>query len=209
MQRQFPTLGLRDDSGVQNKAHDPGPEDNDRPRRWTRSRTRNRNTNRPGKRGIGGYPYRINMTASNTRARCSNWDSRRCPEKQSRDRNRCYKLAKFHMRPPTNIAGSGQLTPGIYRPQQAAPTSRSTGYSATFSFLNSRHKKKDRLAAASPKSDQMFDQAASAAVLFRFLRQPSRPNAPRPEAKSGRVAGSGVSAILPPVIPMGGPLSAP
>src|ERR1019366_9996834 len=35
-----------------------------------------------------------------------------------------------------------------------------------------------------------FDQAASA---FRFLRQPSRPNAPRPEAKSGRAAGRGVA----------------
>jgi hypothetical protein len=35
-----------------------------------------------------------------------------------------------------------------------------------------------------------FDQAASAA--FRFLRQPSRPKAPRPVAKSGRAAGSGV-----------------
>ena len=32
-----------------------------------------------------------------------------------------------------------------------------------------------------------------AAAFFRFLRQPSRPNAPRPEAKSGRAAGSGVA----------------
>jgi len=34
-----------------------------------------------------------------------------------------------------------------------------------------------------------FDQAATkAAVFFRFLRHPSRPNAPRPVAKSGRAA---------------------
>ena len=31
----------------------------------------------------------------------------------------------------------------------------------------------------SPKAIRCFDQAASAAA-FRFLRQPSRPNAPRP-----------------------------
>jgi len=30
-----------------------------------------------------------------------------------------------------------------------------------------------------------------AAIAFRFLRQPSRPSAPRPVAKSGRVAGTG------------------
>jgi hypothetical protein len=49
------------------------------------------------------------------------------------------------------------------------------------------------LAAVSPKSDQVFDQAAAiAAASFRFLRQPSRPIAPRPAAKSGRAAGSGV-----------------
>jgi hypothetical protein len=30
---------------------------------------------------------------------------------------------------------------------------------------------------------------------FRFLRQPSRPSAPRPVAKSGRAAGNGVVAI--------------
>ena len=39
-------------------------------------------------------------------------------------------------------------------------------------------KQKDRYAAVSPKSDQVcFDQAAA---FFRFLRQPSRPNRPRP-----------------------------
>jgi hypothetical protein len=36
-----------------------------------------------------------------------------------------------------------------------------------------------------------YDHAAAA---FRFLRQPSRPNAPRSVAKSGRAAGSGVHA---------------
>jgi hypothetical protein len=46
-------------------------------------------------------------------------------------------------------------------------------------------KKKDRLAAVSPKSDQVFfDQVT--AELSRFLRQPSRLNRPRPVAKSGR-----------------------
>src|SRR5689334_3979599 len=34
------------------------------------------------------------------------------------------------------------------------------------------------------------------AVLFRFLRQPSKPTAPRPVAKSGREAGSGVGTRL-------------
>ena len=37
-----------------------------------------------------------------------------------------------------------------------------------------------------------FDQAASAAALF-FLRQPSSPKPPRPVAKSGSAAGSGVA----------------
>jgi len=32
------------------------------------------------------------------------------------------------------------------------------------------------------------------AICFRFLRQPSSPNAPSPVAKSGRAAGSGVVA---------------
>ena len=42
-------------------------------------------------------------------------------------------------------------------------------------------------------SNRCFDQAAASA--FRFLRQPSRPNAPRPQAKSGSAAGSGVASI--------------
>ena len=37
-----------------------------------------------------------------------------------------------------------------------------------------------------------FDQAATVRA-FRFLRQPSRPNAPRPVAKSGRAAGRGTT----------------
>jgi len=37
-----------------------------------------------------------------------------------------------------------------------------------------------------------IDQAAACA--FRFLRQPSRPNAPKPVAKSGSAPGSGVEA---------------
>jgi hypothetical protein len=46
-------------------------------------------------------------------------------------------------------------------------------------------------AAISPKSDYLFDYA-TAAVFFRFLRQLSRPNAPRPVAKSGNADLSGV-----------------
>jgi hypothetical protein len=38
-----------------------------------------------------------------------------------------------------------------------------------------------------------FTDQAATATAFRFLRQPSRPIAPRPVAKSGRVAGSGVT----------------
>ena len=54
-------------------------------------------------------------------------------------------------------------------------------------------KQKDRLAAVSPKFDWVyFDQAAIACAFF-FLRQPSRPNAPRPVVNSGKAAGSGVS----------------
>jgi len=50
------------------------------------------------------------------------------------------------------------------------------------------------LAAVSPKSDQAVCQAAAiAAAFFRFLRQPSRPIAPRPVAKSGKAAGRGVA----------------
>ena len=37
-----------------------------------------------------------------------------------------------------------------------------------------------------------LDQAAVIAAPLRFLRQPNKPNAPRPVAKSGRAAGSGV-----------------
>ena len=42
-----------------------------------------------------------------------------------------------------------------------------------------------------PNAHARSFQAAIAAP-FRFLRQPSRPNAPRPVAKRGRAAGSGV-----------------
>ena len=59
----------------------------------------------------------------------------------------------------------------------------------------SRQKRKDRLAAVSPKSELCFDQAAACA--FRFLRQPSRPNAPRPVANRGRAPGSGTGFMAP------------
>src|SRR5690349_7094501 len=38
-----------------------------------------------------------------------------------------------------------------------------------------------------------FEADYATACAFRFLRQPSRPNPPRPVAKSGSAAGSGVS----------------
>ena len=42
-----------------------------------------------------------------------------------------------------------------------------------------------------------FAQAAArAAAAFRFLRQPNKPIAPRPVAKSGSAAGSGVAVIV-------------
>ena len=43
----------------------------------------------------------------------------------------------------------------------------------------------------------LFDQAAIAAV-FRFLRRPSRPNAPRPLAKRGNAPGRGTGLVLRP-----------
>ena len=52
---------------------------------------------------------------------------------------------------------------------------------------------KDRLAAVSPRS---FLLCVTQRVLldFFFLRQPSRPNVPRPVAKRGNAAGKGVPA---------------
>src|SRR5262249_56748354 len=44
-----------------------------------------------------------------------------------------------------------------------------------------------------------IDQAAA----FRFLRQPSRPNAPRPVAKSGKAVGSGTALSCPRISPPG------
>ena len=59
-----------------------------------------------------------------------------------------------------------------------------------------QHIQKDRqLRRSLRNSIRCLDQAAGAAA-FRFLRQPSRPNAPRPVAKSGRAAGSGVGVKL-------------
>ena len=56
-----------------------------------------------------------------------------------------------------------------------------------------RNKKKDRQCSGlSEIRSGVFDQAATR--VFRFLRQPSRPNAPRPVAKSGNAAGNGVEA---------------
>ena len=42
-------------------------------------------------------------------------------------------------------------------------------------------------------SIKSFDQAAA----FRFLRQPSRPSAPRPMAKSGSAPGRGTTCTVP------------
>jgi hypothetical protein len=59
-----------------------------------------------------------------------------------------------------------------------------------------RHKQKDRLSRRSLRNPiRCVDQAtAITAAPFRFLRQRNRPSAPRPVAKSGRAAGSGVTA---------------
>jgi hypothetical protein len=45
---------------------------------------------------------------------------------------------------------------------------------------------------ATPIADNIVAVSADAAAAFRFLRQPNKPNAPRPVAKSGKAAGSGV-----------------
>ena len=60
----------------------------------------------------------------------------------------------------------------------------------------SRHKQKvRRLLAGLPPDVRVSARryAATCAAAFRFLRQPSRPNAPRPVAKRGRAAGMGVT----------------
>jgi hypothetical protein len=66
------------------------------------------------------------------------------------------------------------------------------GQKQTHAPQHNWHKKKDRQRAGPSKIRSGFFQVASAAA-FLFLRQPSRPNAPRPEAKSGRAAGRGVA----------------
>ena len=76
----------------------------------------------------------------------------------------------------------------------------------TFSERESRHLLAQQQATFRGRSDtfrwsfrnpiRCLDQAAAIAVLFlRFLRQPSRPIAPRPVANSGNVAGSGVGDV--------------
>jgi hypothetical protein len=69
-------------------------------------------------------------------------------------------------------------------PYTATPAKRA--YQRFFRIV--RANKKGRLAAAI----LCFVQAATACA-FRFLRQPNRPIAPRPVAKSGSAAGSGVA----------------
>jgi hypothetical protein len=44
--------------------------------------------------------------------------------------------------------------------------------------------------------DLFVRKVRDSATAFFFLRQPSRPNPTRPEAKSGRVAGSGAAWAL-------------
>ena len=73
--------------------------------------------------------------------------------------------------------------------------SHSLGHMQTHA-LQHAVKQKDRLARRSLRNlIRCFGQAASAVAAFFFLRQPSKPNAPRPVAKSGRAAGSGVDVI--------------
>ena len=74
--------------------------------------------------------------------------------------------------------------------QTFAPQKVMSALPATATWDSTRVNKKPR--AIRPRVSwprTKLDQAA----CFRFLRQPSRPNAPRPVAKSGSVAGSGVA----------------
>ena len=75
---------------------------------------------------------------------------------------------------------------GHVRCNSVCPLCANSGHSPTRPL-----KQKDRLVAVSPKSDHRFDQAVACA--FRLLRQPSRPNAPRPVAKSGSAPGKSPS----------------
>jgi hypothetical protein len=57
---------------------------------------------------------------------------------------------------------------------------------------DSAQKERPPPTAASPKSNYLFDQAA-ARVFFRFQHLARKPITPRPVAKIGRAAGSGVA----------------
>src|SRR6516225_9993671 len=56
--------------------------------------------------------------------------------------------------------------------------------------IGSKQKPRDILPGV--KSSPSKNNYAFKVVAFFFLRQPSRPNAPRPEAKRGRAAGKGM-----------------
>jgi hypothetical protein len=59
------------------------------------------------------------------------------------------------------------------------------------------HRTKGMTASASFESSiWCFDHVAIAAVFFRFLRQPNKPSAPRPDANRGRAAGAGGSVCV-------------
>jgi hypothetical protein len=83
-----------------------------------------------------------------------------------------------------------------HEPTHALQHDRPHDYPVTtcFSSSSSAKRKTASRGGLSEVRSGVFDQAAaSAEAFFRFLRQPNRPNAPRPLAKSGRAAGSGVA----------------
>ncbi len=95
------------------------------------------------------------------------------------------------------IAAADRRLVGVrFGPSSASRTAANIAASARAELVK-RLEKKDRLTVVSPKTIKRFDQAAaSAATFFRFLRQPNRPSASRPEAKRGKAVGIGVALTL-------------
>src|SRR5208283_102818 len=107
-------------------------------------------------------------------------------------------VAAMHSRSPIwviNVILSGLRPCPLFiqsLPNRCIATSDVQGHNRTHALQHDRDKKKDRQLRRSLRNPiRCFAQAASAAA-FRYLRQPSRPIAPRPVAKSGSAAGSGV-----------------
>src|SRR5579883_66904 len=83
------------------------------------------------------------------------------------------------------------MLPGTTSGDESSPPLRAVFYRFTSGDDIGQQKERGRLAAAPPCPRVLFVQTTTCA--FRFLRQPNRPIAPRPEANSGRAAGSGVA----------------